>query len=167
MSTLLALAERIEQSPIGAAIAESRYAFPVIEGVHLIGLSISVGLIFLTDLRLTGVLFGQIPVRDVIHHLRPYVVAGFALVFLSGGLLFWSEASMLVESPAFPFKLLFMALAGANALYFELVLAKQSAVQEDRPLLPRNVKLAGAASLFLWTLVIICGRLIPYLPRWT
>ncbi len=167
MSTLLALAERIEQSPIGAAIAESRYAFPVIEGVHLIGLSISVGLIFLTDLRLMGVLFGQIPVRDVIHHLRPYVVAGFALVFLSGGLLFWSEASMLVESPAFPFKLLFMALAGANALYFELVLAKQSAVQEDRPLLPRNVKLAGAASLFLWTLVIICGRLIPYLPRWT
>ena len=167
MSTLLALAERIEQSPIGAAIAESRYAFPVIEGVHLIGLSISVGLIFLTDLRLMGVLFGQIPVRDVIHHLRPYVVAGFALVFLSGGLLFWSEASMLVESPAFPFKLLFMVLAGANALYFELVLAKQSAVQEDRPLLPRNVKLAGAASLFLWTLVIICGRLIPYLPRWT
>ena len=167
MSTLLALTERIEQSPIGAAIAESRYAFPVIEGVHLIGLSISVGLIFLTDLRLMGVLFGQIPVRDVIHHLRPYVVAGFALVFLSGGLLFWSEASMLVESPAFPFKLLFMALAGANALYFELVLAKQSAVQEDRPLLPRNVKLAGAASLFLWTLVIICGRLIPYLPRWT
>ncbi len=47
MSTLLSLAESIEQSPVGAAIAESRYAFPVIEGVHLIGLSISVGLIFL------------------------------------------------------------------------------------------------------------------------
>ncbi|MEJ1962339.1 MAG: hypothetical protein WDO56_12660 [Gammaproteobacteria bacterium] len=57
MSTLLALAERIEQTPVGMAIAESRYAFPVIEGVHLIGLSISVGLIFLTDLRLMGVLF--------------------------------------------------------------------------------------------------------------
>jgi hypothetical protein len=167
MSTLLALAERIEQSPVGAAIAESRYAFPVIEGVHLIGLSISVGLIFLTDLRLMGLLFTHVPVRDVIHHLRVYVLAGFALVFLSGGLLFWSEASMLIESPAFPFKMLFMVLAGINALYFELVLAKQDAVQENRPLLPNNVKWAGAASLFLWTLVIICGRLIPYLPRWT
>lgn len=167
MSTLLALAERIEQSPVGAAIAESRYAFPVIEGVHLIGLSISVGLIFLTDLRLMGLLFTHVPVRDVIHHLRVYVLVGFALVFISGGLLFWSEASTLIESPAFPFKMLFMVLAGINALYFELVLAKQDAVQENRPLLPRNVKLAGAASLFLWTLVIICGRLIPYLPRWT
>jgi hypothetical protein len=166
MSTLLELAERIEQSSIGAAIAESRYAFPVIEGVHLIGLSISVGLIFLTDLRLMGVLFTHVPVRDVIHHLRLYVLVGFALVFLSGGLLFWSEASTLIASPAFPFKMLFMVLAGINALYFELVLAKQDAVQENRPLLPRNVKLAGAASLFLWTLVIVCGRLIPYLPRW-
>ena len=167
MSTLVALGERIEESPIGAAIAESRYAFPVIEGVHLIGLSISVGLIFLTDLRLMGLLFTHVPVRDVIHHLRPYVLGGFALVFLSGGLLAWSEASALIESPAFPFKMLFMVLAGINALYFELVLAKQSAVQENRPLLPRNVKLAGAASLLLWTLVIICGRLIPYLPHWT
>jgi len=163
----MTLAESIEQSSIGAAIAESRYAFPVIEGVHLIGLSISVGLIFLTDLRLMGVLFTHVPVRDVIHHLRPYVLGGFALVFLSGGLLFWSEASMLIESPAFPFKMLFMALAGVNALYFELVLAKQETVQANAPLMPRNVKLAGAASLFLWTLVIICGRLIPYLPRWS
>src|SRR6185295_4203059 len=167
MSTLMTLAESIEQSPIGAAIAESRYAFPVIEGVHLIGLSISVGLIFLTDLRLMGVLFTHVPVRDVIHHLRPYVLGGFALVFLSGGLLFWSEASMLIESPAFPFKMLFMALAGVNALYFELVLARQEPVQANAAVLPRNVKLAGAASLFLWTLVIICGRLIPYLPRWS
>jgi len=167
MNTLVAYAERLEAAPIAAAIAESRYAFPVIEGVHLIGLSISVGLIFLTDLRLMGVLFTHVPVRDVIHHLRSYVLAGFALVFLSGGLLAWSEASMLVESPAFPFKMLFMALAGVNALYFELVLAKQEAVQENRARLPRNVKLAGAASLFLWTLVIICGRLIPYLPHWT
>ncbi|MEJ1962338.1 MAG: hypothetical protein WDO56_12655 [Gammaproteobacteria bacterium] len=40
-------------------------------------------------------------------------------------------------------------------------------MKENRPLLPRNVKYAGAASLVLWTLVIICGRLIPYLPHWT
>ena len=167
MNELMALAERIEQTRLGVAIAESHYAFPVIEGLHLIGLSISVGLIFLTDLRLMGLILRQVPVTDVIHHLRAWVLTGFVLVFASGGLLFVSEASMLVASPAFPFKLLFMALAGVNALYFETVLAKQRAVQENRPQLPRNVKYAGAASLVLWTLVIIFGRLIPYLPQWT
>src|SRR5689334_2972968 len=160
MTTVLALAEAIEESRIGSALAESRYAFPIIEGVHLIGLAISVGLIFLTDLRLMGVLFRRVPVTVVLHQLRPYALAGFALVFLSGGLLFWSEATTLIESPAFPFKMLFMALAGVNALYFELVLARQPALVDSSAALPRNVKYAGAASLVLWTLVVICGRLI-------
>jgi len=166
MTTLLALAEQIEQLPLAAAIAESRYAFPIIEGVHLIGLSVSVGLIFLTDLRLMGLLFRNVPVNDVLRHLRPYVLTGFALVFLSGGLLGLAEASALVESPAFPFKMLFMLLAGANALYFELRIAKQPPVVENHAVLPWNVKYAGAASLGLWTLVIVFGRLIPYLPHW-
>src|SRR5581483_5480788 len=71
MSTLLALAERIENTPFAVALAESRYAFPVVEGVHLIGLALSVGLIFLTDLRLVGVLFKDVPVPDVLRQLRP------------------------------------------------------------------------------------------------
>jgi hypothetical protein len=165
--TLLSLAERIEQLPLSAAIAESRYAFPIIEGIHLIGLSVSVGLIFLTDLRLMGLLFRHVPVNDVLRHLRPYVLAGFALVFISGGLLGLAEASALVLSPAFPFKMLFLLLAGANALYFELRIAKRAPVVENHPVLPWSVKYAGAASLGLWTLVIVFGRLIPYLPTWT
>jgi len=157
MSTLLALAERIENTPFAVALAESRYAFPVVEGVHLIGLALSVGLIFLTDLRLVGVLFKDVPVPDVLRQLRPYVLIGFAAVFVSGALLFWAEASMLVENPAFPFKLLFIALAGANALYFEWVTAKRI------PFRAAQARNAGVASLVLWTLVIVCGRLIPYM----
>lgn len=65
MTTLLSVTESIEQSGVGTALAESRYAFPIIEGVHLIGLSISVGLIFLTDLRLMGLLFRGVPVIHV------------------------------------------------------------------------------------------------------
>jgi hypothetical protein len=164
MSTVLAVAEQIENSPFGLALAESRYAFPITEGVHLIGLALSVGLIFLTDLRLTGLLFKEVPVPDVLRSLRPYVMAGFVAVFISGVLLFWAEASMLVENPAFPFKLAFIVLAGINALYFELVIARRAPVRENHTTLPVSVRRAGYASLVLWTLVIICGRLIPYMP---
>ena len=167
MSSLLQLAESIQNSAVGVSIAESAYAFPIIEGIHLIGLSISVGLIVLTDLRLIGVFLRHIPVLDVLHGLRPYVLGGFAAIFLSGSLLFWSEAATVLASPAFPFKLLFIALGGLNALYFEFVLAKQKPVQENHPILPKKVRFAGLASLALWTLVIVCGRLIPYLPEWS
>lgn len=163
MSTLLAFAERIEQVPFATALAESRYAFPIVEGVHLIGLALSVGLIFITDLRLVGVLFKEVPIPDILRPLRPYVLTGFAAVFVSGGLLFWAEASMLVQNPAFPWKLVFIALAGANALYFEFVIAKRAPVRENHATLPISVRYAGFASLVLWALVIVCGRLIPYL----
>jgi hypothetical protein len=163
MSTLLALAEQIEGSAIGVAIAESRYAYPVIEGIHLIGLSVSVGLIFLTDLRLMNLFLRRVPVSDVLRHLRPYVLGGFAAVFVSGVLLFWSAAARLIESPAFLLKMLFIVLAGGNALYFELVIAQRPSVTQSHDVLPSAVKLAGAASFTLWILVVVCGRLIPYL----
>nr|WP_298721768.1 DUF6644 family protein [uncultured Steroidobacter sp.] len=166
MSTLYALAEQIEASAIGVAIAESRYAYPIIEGIHLIGLSISVGLIFLTDLRLMNLFMRRVPVIDVLRHLRPYVIGGFIAVFISGGLLFWSAAARMLDSPAFVAKMIFMALAGVNALYFELVIAQRAPVQDSHPVLPSSVAYAGVASFGLWTLVVVCGRLIPYLPSW-
>lgn len=168
MTTLTTIANAIEATSIGTAIAESRYAFPIIEGTHLISLSVSVGLIFLTDLRLMGLFLRQVPAVAVLHGLRPYVLSGFALVFLSGGLLFWAEAAEVIASPAWVFKFAFIGLAGLNALYFEFVLARRpGALSPERDSLPRGVKLAGLASLTIWTLVVICGRLIAYLPHWS
>ena len=168
MTTIAAIANAIEATSIGTAIAESRYAFPIIEGTHLIALSVSVGLIFLTDLRLMGLFLRQVPAAAVLHGLRPYVLCGFAVVFLSGGLLFWAEAAEVIASPAWVFKFAFIGLAGLNALYFEFVIARRpGALSPERGSLPRGVKLAGLASFTIWTLVVICGRLIAYLPHWS
>lgn len=168
MTTFAAIANAIEATSIGTAIAESRYAFPIIEGTHLIALSVSVGLIFLTDLRLMGLFLRQVPAAAVLHGLRPYVLCGFALVFLSGGLLFWAEAAEVIASPAWVFKFAFIGLAGLNAVYFEFVIARRpGALSPERGSLPRGVRLAGFASLTIWTLVVICGRLIAYLPHWS
>jgi hypothetical protein len=98
--------------------------------------------------------------------LRPFVAGGFAIVFLSGGLLFWAEAATVMQSPPWPFKFLFIFLAGLNALYFELVIVKRPEGRGTRGFIPRGVKYAGLASMGLWTLAIICGRLVAYIPKW-
>jgi hypothetical protein len=167
MSRVLAIAEAIERSDLGTAIAEGRYAFPIIEGIHLIGLSVAVGLIFLVDLRLMGIFLPSVPVRTLHRQLQPYVFAGFALIMVAGILLFASEATTVIVSPPWPFKALFFTLATVNAVYFEFVIARRpNAMSESGPL-PRGVRVAAFASLSLWVLVIVCGRLIPYIPRWT
>lgn len=167
MSSLFALATQLEESRVGLAIAESRYAFLIIEGIHLIGLSVAAGLIALTDLRLMGVILRRVPVLDVLHQLRPYVLGGFVVIFLSGGLLFWSSAARVLDSPAFAFKMLMILLGALNAAYFEFVLARRYDPAPDPTATPRSFRVAGLASLLLWSLVIVGGRLIPYLPSWS
>lgn len=163
---LYALAERIESSAVGVAIAESRYLFAIIEGIHLIGLAAAVGLLFIIDLRLVGVFLRTVPVTDLLRQLRPWMLAGFGVIFLTGGLLFWSSAARQLDSPAFVIKMGLVVLGGLNALYFELVSARTPALRENHASLPARIRFAGAASLTIWTLTIAAGRLIPYLPNW-
>jgi hypothetical protein len=92
-------------------------------------------------------------------------LGGFALTFLSGGLVFWSEAATVVVSPLWTVKISLILLGGLNALYFEFVIAKRPEVLDNRTPLPSSVRYAGLASMTIWTVVIICGRLLAYLPR--
>jgi hypothetical protein len=166
MSTLMSYAEYLENTWLGTAIAEGRYAVPLIEGVHLIGLAVAVGLILLVDLRLIGVFLTDIPVKALHRQLQPYVFAGFGVVVIAGVLLFFCEASTVIVSPPWPFKAFFFVLGGANALYFEFITSRRVRALPDKGPLPPATRYAGYASLTLWVLVIICGRLIPYIPHW-
>jgi hypothetical protein len=166
MSSISQLAQALQDSRLGDSIAESRYLFPILEGTHLLSLSLSVGLIFLTDLRLIGVFWRHVPIGTVLYQLRPFILSGFALLFLSGGLVFCSEAATIMASPLWSLKMALVALGGLNALYFEFVIARRPEVVQNHPVLPRGVKYAGLASLTIWTLVIVCGRLLAYVPRW-
>ncbi|MCV2348301.1 DUF6644 family protein [Paucibacter sp. Y2R2-4] len=163
MSQLLAWAEAIEQSRVGLALAESALAFPLIEGAHLLGLALSFGLLAIADLRLLGLLLRQVPAHQVLRQLRPWIFGGFALTFITGGLLFWSEAAKILFNPAFVAKLVLTVLALANALVFETRLAPRAIEWGQALRLPTPVRLAGLASLTLWSGVLITGRLIPYL----
>src|SRR6202046_4598978 len=116
--TILEMCHRLQDSYFGTALLESQYVWLVIESIHVLSLSLSVGLLFITDLRLIGKFRRHEPVSDVLDQLRPWMLAGFAVMFLSGGLLFWSEAATVYASPWFRLKALFLLPAGADALLF-------------------------------------------------
>jgi hypothetical protein len=164
---LFALAAWLEQTRVGSAIAEGRYAFPIIEGIHLIGLAAAVGLLMLVDLRLMGVFLTQVPPRQLHRQLLPYVLGAFGVVVLAGVVLLSSEATTVFASPPWPFKMAFIVLGGINALYFEFVSSRRMDALPDTGRLPVSVRSAGAISFGLWVLVIICGRLIPYITSWS
>jgi hypothetical protein len=160
--TLFDLFHAIQETDSSTALRESQYAFPLLEAVHLLGLALSFGLILLTDLRLTGLLLKRIPLADLLDQLRYYIFGGFALTFISGGLLFWAEAETLYSNLPFWLKVGCMVIACLNALYFETRWGHRAAQWAHQAVLPAGASRAGWISLSFWTLATIFGRSIPY-----
>jgi len=92
----------------------------------------------------------------------PVAFVGFAVMFVSGLLLFWAEAITAFHSVHFWVKLLLLVLAGVNALTFETTAHRNMAEWDMAPVPPLRARMTGAISLILWTAIIITGRTMAY-----
>ncbi len=162
MMSLYEICQFIQDSQIGTAIRESQIVFPVVESIHVLGLAVSAGAIVLLDLRLTGLGMPQVTPGQLMNRLKPWYMTGFAVMMITGGLLFWSEAEKLYRSPTFRWKLFFLILAGLNALYYEVKFVPKMDGWTEKSALPQGAKIAGWCSLISWAAVIGFGRWTAY-----
>jgi hypothetical protein len=160
--TLLAICEWIRDTNASVSIRESILLFPVLEGSHLLAIGMSAGLIAISDLRMMGVAFRKEAISDVFNGIAPFMIAGFTFTMITGLLLFWSEPVKVFESIWFRYKMLFLLLAGLNALVYHSTVWRSRAVwdKDERP--PIGVRLAGLFSILTWSVVIIAGRTTAY-----
>ena len=148
-----------------AAFMRTHWGWPAAESVHFIGLSLLFGTIALWDLRLLGV-GKRIPIR-ALHALVPWGLVGYGVSAASGLTFLMTEPVEYIYNPAFQFKVLFMALAGLNALAFYLTVGRRTLTRGAQEEAPRTAKVMAAASLVFWVAVIVCGRLLTfYRPGW-
>lgn len=156
-----ALLQWLEASAPAVLIQQSLYGFVIAVAVHLLGLTLSVGTLLWVDLRMLGIALPSVPVRAVYRGLAPWFLVGFAVMLTSGAALFTAFASAAYESFYFRIKMTAIALAAVNALVFHFVIAREpDDAGHARP--PLAVRAAGLTSLLLWTVVILCGRMMSY-----
>ncbi len=154
--------EWLENTSFAIALKESTYLFPVVEGSHLLGMSVSVGLILLLDMRLLGLAFRTEPVSRMMRQVAPWMLAGFGLVFVTGLSLFAANATAAYVNWFFRLKLAFVAVAGANALYYQVVYFPKMASWDTSSHVPLGPRVAATLSLVSWALVIAFGRTMAY-----
>jgi hypothetical protein len=152
----------LQDTSWGTGIRESTLLFPIIEGTHAIGIALSVGILLIVDLRLAGVLMRREPVSQIFNQLIPWSLAGFIVMFLTGALLFLSQAMKAYGSVFFRIKLLLLILAGINALVFELTLRRGVVAWDAMETPPLRARLAGILGIVLWAGVIAAGRTMAY-----
>jgi len=154
--------EWLEAFPSSAAIRESLNGYPILLTSHVVGMCLFLGLVIMMDLRLAGFGFRQTRFSDLQKRLFPWQMFGLAIVSVSGALLFYGQPTRYYGKLLFWIKLVLMAFAGVNALYFHMTTYRSVGKWDTDSILPQGAKLAGVLSLVLWAGVVIFGRLTAY-----
>src|SRR5215471_5912598 len=116
--SLLELMQWLQDTSVGTSIRESIWTFPIIEGLHVLGLSISVGIVYYFDLRLLGFNMRGRSVSEVRNQILPWAIAGFVIMMITGGLLFWAQAAKAYVSIFGRIKFFALILAAINILVY-------------------------------------------------
>jgi uncharacterized membrane protein len=145
---------------IGDAMVNLTWGWPACETIHFVGLSLLFGVVMLVDLRMLGFMKG-IPF-STLHRLLPWGILGFGLNVATGFLFFvGAPPTFYVTNATFFWKLALILVAGANALYFTVFDQPWTLEAGDTP--PMAAKVAAASGIVLWTAVIFCGQMLPFL----
>jgi hypothetical protein len=87
---------------------------------------------------------------------------GFAVMFVTGGLLFMTQAGKAYGNPFFRAKLIFLLILGINAAVYQTIFYPRMAQWDSGAGTPLGARVCGGLSLIVWIAVIVCGRTMAY-----
>ena len=151
----------LQSTALSKSILETQWTWPICETLHFVGLALLIGAVGLADLRMLGMAKG---LRfEGLHRLIRWGIAGFTICAITGTLFFIGAPFQYVHNVVFQLKLLFILLAGINALIFEMKVLPQMGDLAPGQDAPMAAKVVAASSLFLWVGVMFLGRMLPFL----
>jgi uncharacterized membrane protein len=141
----------LETTYVSNVMQTERWAWPIAESIHFVGVCLLIGTVGLFDLRMIG-LVKRVPVASL-HRLIPFGILGYVMNVLTGITFLSGFPDQYIYNPAFQTKIMFMGVAGLNVAVFYLTTYRHVARMgpKDEPVLAARI--AG---------VIFCGRFITF-----
>jgi len=135
---------------------------PIIQTVHIIGISVVMGSAVLLNLRLLGLALPSQSISEMTTRVMPWLWWALASNVISGAFFVFGRPNRYFNNPVFIWKMGFLIPVVLLTLFFYLMHRKQEGYWEEAA---RKWTARGFAllSLCLWLLVISAGRWIAYL----
>ncbi|MEM1404895.1 MAG: DUF6644 family protein [Pseudomonadota bacterium] len=144
------------------SLHESFYMYNWVESTHVLALMISLGMLFLIDLRMLGFALPGVPASTIARRLSVPMIFGFTVMFATGLLLFYAIPVRTSQSLWFRIKLVLLVAAALNAFLFHRRMLSAPTGWDHQIKAPRNLRVGAALSLLFWALIVVCGRFIAY-----
>ncbi len=158
----MSVIQQVYESPLATAIRESDNLFPILQTFHILGTIALAGTIAIVDLRLLNVAFRREAPATLAESLLPITWVGFAIMAISGSLLFVAQSAKIYENVFLRTKLLLLVLAAANVILFHSTTYRDIRAWRGDAGPPPSARVFALLSLVLWTGVIVTGRFIAY-----
>jgi hypothetical protein len=156
--------EWLSNTQFSTFMRESLWAEPIVETIHVLTLTLFIGFAVMLDMRLLGVVLKKRRMSEVLAQFNPWLFAGFAVMIITGVLLFTGDPVSFYNThpPFFKIKMILLVLAGLNVLIFNATVGRKVAEWDLAPKTPGGAKAAAIVSLTLWVLIVAAGRAIAY-----
>jgi len=141
-------------NPIGDAMNNTEWAFPLCECFHIIGFALSIGTIVVVDLRMLGLALKSTTSAQLLKDTRMWTMAGLTVMLISGPLIFLSDPVMYMGNQSFRFKIGALLVA----ILYNYTIHAKVAKGPDSP----TAKLVALVSILLWVSVVAGGLFIAF-----
>jgi hypothetical protein len=138
---------------VGQYIGQSLWGFAILETVHILGLTLLLGSVFVLNLTVLG-LGMKTPAKKLVRDLAPVLLAGLFLSLASGIPMFMSAAVGYAMNPAMTVKLVLLAAALVIQLAIHLVPGMYDGTRLGRT--------AACVSILFWFGIAYAGRAIAF-----
>ena len=151
--------EWIRVTSIADFINATNWAWPTLETLHFVGLSMILGVALIVNLRMLGI--AKNISFSALHRLLPWGILGFGLNVSTGMLFFVTIPDQYTQNLSLHIKMILMMIAGVNILYFTMF-------EEPWKLGPgqdasARAKVVTTVTVLLWVGVIYFGRMMPFI----
>ena len=161
MESLAPVSGWLEQTSLSHALAETAWAVPLLQSIHILSVAVVFSSVMLLNVRLAGFAGKEFPLRSDVLRFYPWIWRALLVLVTTGFLQIMAEPARELLNWIFWTK---MGLVVAASL---ITAPMRSRIDDVRfaDLAPGKrslIRSAALLSLLLWTTVIICGRWIAY-----
>jgi hypothetical protein len=142
------------------------WAIPAIQSIHIVGIAIVMGSVFMISLRVLGWVGMDQTLRQTTNRFGPWLTGSLWLMLVTGVLMVIGEPVRELVTFSFWLKMSLVALGTVIAAIFQNSLRKREHEWEKNLVHRGGIKCLALLAFFVWACIIVLGRLIAYDHVW-
>ena len=142
------------------------WAIPTIQSIHIVGIAIVMGSVFMIDLRVLGWAGMDQSLRQTTNRFGPWLTGSLWLMLITGVLMVVGEPVRELVTVSFWLKMFLVVVGTIVAVVFQKNLRKHEQKWEENILQRGTTKCLAVFTFLIWAGIIVLGRLIAYDHVW-